>query len=517
MASPSQAPNGAPTATPTTWNLILRAIEQGIDPHSFSTWFAPSRQLGDENGKLIVAVPTAVHARRLEIHFSDVVKNALRAIEKPELHIEFLVENSEKTTNGAPATEPAKTLKPLQPVAAPVFPEKAWYGLSKEYLALVGPRTEASPNYHLAAFLTAVGASLGRRVYLERSGRLHPNLFVVLVGRSGGGRKGTAVGFGTQLAYGIDPKLGFVNGLDSREGFLEHLGEIGKKQSHGSMSAIVHLSELRSLIEKTQVQGQGGIVPLLCDAYDAPDELAIHTRKNPISISKPVVSMLAATTTMWMEGLTDKDLHGGLGNRICWIFGQPGSPIAHPPALDGKRWRKLLAQLKRKLHHWHTDKATPFSLSMEAAEHWTKIYSSLYTRGLGDDPLISVLSERMQNHCLKAALVWAALDGTSVISMPHLEAGFAFAEFLYDNLWKLFRGFGASPMAKLDQKIIEAVKEAGPGGIRQRYLKKRFWRTDAELFNKRLYYLTMNDGPLLSVKDGQKILIFSADDEASAD
>jgi hypothetical protein len=519
MATPTPAIDGTPS--PETWKDILRTIKDGafVNPHSFSTWFRSTEQVREEHGKIFVAVPSRIHRKRLSDTYAQTLQKVLSHLDKLSLQIEFILsdaavaeENRSKVSDVRVET-PAKISKLPEAMAGPILSPAAWYGLSKEYMAVMKPCTEASPNYHLASFLAAVGACLGRRVYLNRSGRLHPNLFVVLVGLSGGYRKGTAVDFGKLLAKSIDSKLGLVSGLDSREGFLEHLGEIGKRQNSGGTSAIVHLSELRSLIEKTHMEGLGGIVPLLCEAYDAPDELAIHTRKNPICIERPVVSLLAATTPVWMKGLTDKDLHGGLGNRICWVSGRPGDPIPHPVPPEQKRWRKLVGEASRAIRHWPADKSTPFTLSVEASARWSQIYTDMFKRGLADDALISILCERMQNHCLKTALIWAALDGTTVIELRHLDAAYAFTQFLYDNLWAMFRGFGLSAMAELDQEIIDEVRKAGGDGIRQRHLKKRFWRTDSETFNKRLFYLTMNDGPILSVKDGQKVLLFCADDE----
>jgi len=494
-----------------TWQSVLDVVKGKLNSHSFESWFSPTKQYGSENGMLTVQVPSTIFQKRFSTEYAELLQETLVEIQKPELQIEFIVlETSIKEIPKAPK-------KPAEEVSVSPIPEGAWYGLSKEYRALVHPRTEASPNYHLAGFLGAVGKSLGRRVFIEKGGKLHPNLFLVVIGKSGGGRKSTAVNFGVDLARDLDGSAGLIDSIDSREGFLEHLSEDAKKMKGINISALIHLGELRSLIEKTRVEGLGGIVPMLCNAYDAPGELAIHTRKNPIQVEKPVVSLLAATTTRWMEGLQDKDLEGGLGNRICWIPGQPGKPIPHPPARDEKRWRKLISNLKRATKQWKPEKPTPFSFSFHAAERWKTIYARFYARSLSDDPLISVLSERMQNHCLKTALIWAALDGTSVIDEPHLEAGLVFTEFLYDSLWGLFRGFGASPMAKLDQQIIEMVRLSGPDGIRQRTLKKRFWRTDAEIFNKRLYYLSMNDGPLNQVRDGQRIYVTCNDDEESSE
>jgi hypothetical protein len=66
-------------------------------------------------------------------------------------------------------------------------------------------------------------------------------------------------------------------------------------------------------------------------------------------------------------------------------------------------------------------------------------------------------------------------------------------------------------MAQLDGKIIDTVEKAPPEGMRQRHLKKKFWRIDAETFNKRLYSLTGDDGPLVREKIGQQVIIRLAD------
>jgi hypothetical protein len=502
-ASSHDASAAAPALTQpvSTWQSVVDVVKGKLNTHSFETWFLPTKQSGSANGTVTVEVPSALFQKRLTVEYAELLQEALVEIAKPELHLEFIAVDRSKTDAAKP---PKKAPEPE--IAAPI-PEGAWYGLSAEYRALCAPRTEASPNYHLAGFLGAIGACLGRRVFMDMGGRIHPNLFLVTIGRSAFGRKSTSVNFGVDLVRAVDPGIGLIDSLDSREGFLEHLAEFTKKQKSFEVSALVHLGELRSLIEKTRIEGLGGIVPMLCNAYDAPGELAVHTRKNPIQVDKPVVSLLAATTTRWMEGLQDKDLEGGLGNRICWVPGEPGEPIPHPVARDEQRWRRMIAKLRRAIKAWHPDKPTRFLFSLHAAKRWEEIYRRFYKRAVSDDPLIAILSGRMQNHCLKTAMIWAALDGTNVIDVPQLEAALVFTEYLYDSLWGLFRGFGASPMAKLDQQIIEKVRECGPQGIRQRQLKKLFWRTDAEIFNKRLYYLSMNDGPLSQVKDGQKVWV----------
>ena len=39
------------------WDKILHHMERRVNPHSFTTWFRPTRQQGAENGTLVVRVP----------------------------------------------------------------------------------------------------------------------------------------------------------------------------------------------------------------------------------------------------------------------------------------------------------------------------------------------------------------------------------------------------------------------------------------------------------------------------
>src|SRR4029077_903776 len=151
--------------------------------------------------------------------------------------------------------------------------------------------------------------------------------------------------------------------------------------------------------------------------------------------------MFAATTKRWIEGLSEEDMEGGLGNRIAWVPGEPGDAIPHPPTRDWARWDQLGATVRECVDEWCKKGSTRFSLSPEIRPLWEKIYGELYGHR-NDDALIAVLCERLQNHCLKTALIFAALNGVDRIERGHLEAAYAFTRFLYDSLWFLFSGFG---------------------------------------------------------------------------
>ncbi len=117
----------------------------------------------------------------------------------------------------------------------------------------------------------------------------------------------------------------------------------------------------------------------------------------------------------------------------------------------------------------------------------------------------------MQNHCLKVALIFAVLDRQSVIQLHHLEAAYTFTQFLYDCLWHVFRGFRMSPTGKLESKITEVVKNAGPHSIRQPELKHLFHRTDMHTFNRFLDDLIRPGRPLVRETVGRKVVLYGAE------
>lgn len=504
----------------TLWRAASRKLRKEINPQIYNEWLRGLRALGfTDNGTLALDLQGPLHKRRVpKIHGKQVEQAVGSLVEFWYEGAPIPVPSPGDAERGPAAVAPSASEKAASDAAearredkCPVLPEAAWHGLAREYREIVGPCTEASHNYHLACFFSAVGCSLHRSVYIERAGRHYTNLYIVLVGPSGGARKSTSLRFGLELAERIGRHINVVWSVDSREGFIQHLDDLGKKhEQRGGVTAVLRLEELRSLIDKTRMEGLGNIVPMLTHAYDCPRSLEVRTRKNPISVAKPTLSMVAATTWDWLEGIKSPDLLGGLGNRTMWVAGEPGSAIPEPPQPNRERWDELVRQLRSCIKRWVGRQSTQFSFAPDAAVLWRTIYDQIYGHR-GDDPLIATLCERLQNHCLKVALIYAALDGSTVIGLQHLRAAHAFTQFLYDCLWYVFRGFGMSPIGKLEAKIVEVVKNAGLNGIRQPHLKHRFQRVDMHTFNRALVDLCQTDGPVVRVSDGRKILLVATE------
>lgn len=91
--------------TQTVWDKILQHMEQRINPHSFATWFRPTRQERSEDGRLIIRVPTKLFSKRLKETYGEILKAVLTQIGQPELVLEFICAENEAA---APAPAPSQ-------------------------------------------------------------------------------------------------------------------------------------------------------------------------------------------------------------------------------------------------------------------------------------------------------------------------------------------------------------------------------------------------------------------------
>ena len=129
----------------------------------------------------------------------------------------------------------------------------AWYGPCELYRRAMEKSTNASHNYHLACFLTVVGALLGKTILTEEGGdEIYPNLFTVVVGEAGGAKKDTAVNRAMGLLKSIDKEVVRLSGIASVQGFLLEMQseqkELEDAKVDGPLRVLIRLREFHTLI-----------------------------------------------------------------------------------------------------------------------------------------------------------------------------------------------------------------------------------------------------------------------------
>ncbi len=78
-----------------SWEKILQHMERRVNPHSFTTWFRPTRQEGTENGRLVVRVPSRIFRKRLTETYGELLQAVLAEVGMSDTHLEFLCTENE--------------------------------------------------------------------------------------------------------------------------------------------------------------------------------------------------------------------------------------------------------------------------------------------------------------------------------------------------------------------------------------------------------------------------------------
>src|SRR5215831_10082964 len=134
-----------------------------------------------------------------------------------------LVPDTESTAPQA-ADQPQPSANEQAPEPWPVIDKAAYHGLAGDFALALDPHTEADPAGILIQSLTVFGNIVGNSpYYLVESDRHHANLFVIEVGTSAKGRKGTGANRVREMLQEADAAWftdRIASGLSSGEGLI---------------------------------------------------------------------------------------------------------------------------------------------------------------------------------------------------------------------------------------------------------------------------------------------------------
>ncbi len=77
------------------WEKILQRMERRVNPHSFATWFRPTRLEEVGSGKMVVRVPTRLFRKRLTETYGQLLQAVLEEVGMADTRIEFVCSETE--------------------------------------------------------------------------------------------------------------------------------------------------------------------------------------------------------------------------------------------------------------------------------------------------------------------------------------------------------------------------------------------------------------------------------------
>ena len=383
------------------------------------------------------------------------------------------------------------------------FPEELLFDVFKPYAAAFQGKTEVPLPFHFAVLKTVIGASLGRRVYLNEIKPIYPNFYSVIVGETGLARKSTALRLGENLIRAADPSVYTLRALATPEGLLQvfvpppgySLGssipndDTADKGEAASLigdqlefmldnaesgiegfRVLISLDEFSYLLKKATKPHGEGLIQMLTEAYDYPTKLDLPTRVNPISADHPCTSMIAATTMAWLEAsLKLEDIQGGFANRIAYYYATTDEFVFRTEPGDSQFLNIVKYSVNQFRHKF--PQPTPFQFSAEADSEGKAWYiehrKALKTE---QNPLVREALARSDTHMRKAALLHAAISNDADdcdIGLTSLRWAIRLAEYLQAVTTQIYCKFNLSAERRLEQRIIDLLEQKPNQSARQ--------------------------------------------------
>jgi hypothetical protein len=356
----------------------------------------------------------------------------------------------------------------------PPRPE-AYQGLAGDVVRAIDPETEADPVALLVQFLAFFGNACGRTGFRPVGTRRHyPNLYVVLVGKTAKGRKGTALDWIESLFRGADPDWAehcMASGLSTGEGLISAIRDRSATRRGGEEEVIDDgIADKRLLLTEEEFSGvlrradrEGNILSaVLRQAWDG-GRLRTLTRHNPLRASDAHVSVIGHITQgELLHCLAENETANGFANRFLWVCARRSKLL--PDGGDLLDLSVLSARLTDALVRARTTRM----LQRDAAARrlWHRVYEDLSAERPG---LLGLVTNRAEAQVLRLSVVYALLDGTNTIEEQHLRAALATWDYCERSCqWIFGDGLGDH----LADEILALLRDAGDQGLTLTELSK---------------------------------------------
>jgi len=351
---------------------------------------------------------------------------------------------------------------------APVDPA-ALYGPAGEFVLLTEPHTESDPMALLAQVLVCFGTAIGRTAhYAVEASRHFGNEFVVLVGPSSKGRKGSSWDHVDRVMGKVDPHfIGACvsSGMSSGEGLIAEVADDEERQP--DKRRLVVESEFAQVMKVLSREGNT-LSPVVRNAWDG-KTLQTMVRNAPLRATDAHIGIIGhITKEELLRHINGTELANGFFNRFMLVAVQRSKKLPFGGALtdsdlDGVRERLAAAML------FASRQNEPVRFDTEAREKWIAVYDELSD---GHPGLWGAATARAEAHTVRLAMLYALLDCSPSIRIEHLNAALAFWDYASDSAHWVFGDSLGDPTA---DEIWEMAK-TNPQGVTRTQVSDLFSR-----------------------------------------
>ena len=335
--------------------------------------------------------------------------------------------------------------------------EEALYGLSGQFIEIVGPHTEADPAALLFQFLVSFGNVIGRNPYFHIEADSHfTNLSTVVVGETAKSRKGTSWGHVYRVFESADQgwAIGRIqSGLSSGEGLIWAVRDpIPEDSDPGVLDKrlLVMEGEFASTLKVLSRHGNT-LSTVVRNAWDT-GNLRILTKNSPATATGAHISIIGhITRSELLRNLGNIEMANGFGNRILWNCAKRSKVLPEGGTVPNEHLDAVIAGLKDAIEWskiWDRIK-----FDEDARDLWHEVYPSL---SVGKPGLFGAIIARAESQVLRLSCIYALLDLSNEIGEEHLRAALARWDYSEASCRYIFGHILADPIA--DQIVAHLKK-----------------------------------------------------------
>jgi hypothetical protein len=345
----------------------------------------------------------------------------------------------------------------------------ALYGLGGRIVRAIEPQTEADPVAILAQLLVAYGNVIGHHAQ-RRVGATshHTNEFVLLVGPSAKGRKGSSWDYVEEIFRAIEPSwvdARLHSGMSSGEGILWQIRDDLTETSPSGEVIVTErgVRDKRLLVVESEfalvlrvLAREGNTLSAIVRACWDGKTLQTMTRNSPLRATNPHVSVIGhITTDELLRYVNATELANGFQNRFLLFAVRRTKLLPEGGSFDAIDWPPLQADLAAAIDHGKTAGEIP--LTQAARDRWVQAYPKLSQEVPG---LYGAAIARAEAHVVRLSLLYALLDGAARIDRVHIDAALALWGYAARSAKWVFGDTLGDPVA---DDIWQAIKNASEG------------------------------------------------------
>jgi len=369
--------------------------------------------------------------------------------------------------------------------------EEAYHGLAGDVVRAIGPHTEASRVALLIQTLVCLGNVIGRTAYfMAEASRHFMNIYVVLVGVTSMGRKGSSWAQVLRLFRVVDPdwaKHSIQAGLSSGEGLIwavrdpikrhEAIREKGNRATGDYQDVEIDsgVSDKRLLVFESefasplQVMAREGntLSVVMRQAWDTGD-LFTMTKNSPATATGAHVSIVGHITRDELRReLSTTEMGNGFANRFLWVCATRSQELPEGGNLTDAYLSPLVERLKESVQFAQTVGEMKRDPAIKGL--WAKTYHELTA---GRQGLLGAVTSRAEAQTMRLACIYALLDKSAVVRKEHLLAAVALWEYCQASAQFIFGDTVGDPMA---DTILQGLRGA-PDGLDRTAISALFKR-----------------------------------------